>query len=48
MSAGLTPLKSLEELKPDDQPDVVLADAATITADLAVQEKQRTLTKSGK
>jgi hypothetical protein len=28
-------LKSLEELKPDDQPDVVLTQAAEIAADLA-------------
>jgi carboxyl-terminal processing protease len=34
-SSGLAPLKSLEDLKPDDQPDVVLSEAANITADFA-------------
>lgn len=41
LAAGLAPLKSLEEMKPDDQPDVVLAEAAAITADLATLNRQR-------
>ncbi len=35
-AAALPPLKSLTDLKPEDQPDVVLAEAARITARYAV------------
>jgi carboxyl-terminal processing protease len=42
----LAPLKSLDELKADDQPDVVLAQAASIAADLASTDSA-TLARQG-
>ncbi len=39
--AGLPALKSLEEIKPDDQPDVILAQTAGIAADLVARQAAR-------
>lgn len=39
--AGLPALKSLEEIKPDDQPDVILAQTTGIAADLVARQAAR-------